>query len=171
MGENGQGGAYDKTDTYYLRHRGRSPSHVWESGGMGFAENVYIEAERPGAFETSGLSPSAVSGGKEYFAGRLLIFTKAFDATSLDEDDALSTIVHEFTHAFGYPHKCGYYGWPQPPKFSCSMNYYSTWLYRIGTRQLQRFKPGESGAHLCSKHLAGVREVHLEDNPAIWSWT
>jgi hypothetical protein len=116
------------------------------------------------------LSPSARYAGKEYFAGRLLIFTRAFAATSLDEDDAVSTIVHEFTHAFGYPHKCGYYGWPMPPSFSCAMNYFSTWLYKIGTRKLQPFVFGTLGAHLCAKHLAGVREVHLEDNPAIWKW-
>jgi hypothetical protein len=170
LGAAGQGGAYDKTDLYYLCHRARLPSGAWETGGMGFGEEVFIRARPPGSVETTGLSPSARYAGKEYFAGRLLIFTRAFDATSLDEDDAVSTIVHEFTHAFGYPHKCGYYGWPRPPSFSCSMNYFSTWLYKIGTRKLQPFVFGTSGAHLCAKHLAGVREVHLEDNPAIWKW-
>jgi hypothetical protein len=50
------------------------------------------------------------------------------------------------------------------------MNYFLTWLYTIATRKLQRFEFGTSGPHLCAKHLAGVREVHLEDNPAIWKW-
>jgi OmpA family len=171
LGEAGHGGAYDKSDYYYLQHRARFPSGAWEAGGMGFADEVFIRAAPPGTTETTGLSPSAVFAGKEYFAGRLLIFTRAFDAASLDADDAVGTIVHEFTHAFGYPHKCGYFGWPQPPEFSCSMNYFLTWLYKIGTRELQRFFFGKSGARLCSKHLAGVREVNLEDNPAIWKWS
>jgi len=170
LGEAGQGGAYDKTDIYYLRHRLRFTG-AFEPGGMGFSEEVFIEAEPPGSTETTGLSPGARFAGREYFAGRLLIFTRAFEASSLDADDAVGTIVHEFTHAFGYPHKCGYYGWPQPPEFSCSMNYFLTWLYQVGTRNLQRFVLGTSSAHLCSKHLSGVREVNLEDNPAIWSWT
>ena len=170
LGGPGKGGAYDKTDDYYLRHRARHPSGAWEPGGMGFGDEVFIRAVPPGSVETTGLSPPAIFGGREYFAGRLLIFTRAFAATSLDENDAIGTIVHEFTHAFGYPHKCGYYGWPRPPEHSCSMNYFLTWLYEIGTRKLQRFVFGESSAHLCSKHLSGVREVHLEDNPAIWKW-
>jgi hypothetical protein len=170
LGGAGRGGAYDKTDTYYLRHRARF-SGAWEPGGMGFGEEVFIRAAPPGSTETTGLSPSARFTGREYFAGRLLIFTRAFEASSLDADHTVGTIVHEFTHAFGYPHKCGYYGWPQPPEFSCAMNYFLTWLYEVGTRKLQRFVFGTSGAHLCSKHLSGVREVNLEDNPAIWSWT
>ncbi len=170
LGDAGKGGAYDKQDFYYLRHRLRLPSGTWESGGMGFPEEVFIRARPPGSVETTGLSPSARYAGQEYFAGRLLIFTRAFGAASLDESDAVGTIVHEFTHAFGYPHKCGYYGWPRPLSFSCAMNYFLTWLYAVGTRNLQRFVYGESGAHLCAKHLAGVREVHLEDNPAIWKW-
>ncbi|HEX6240209.1 MAG TPA: OmpA family protein [Polyangiales bacterium] len=170
IGEVGKGGAYDKTDTYYLRHRMRQPAGTWEPGGFGFPEEVYIRGRPPGGVETSGLSPSAIHRSKEYFAGRLLIFTRAFGATSLDEDDAVGTIVHEFTHAFSYPHKCGFYSFQMPAKFSCSMNYFSTWLYASGTRNVQRFVFGESGAHLCAKHLAGVREVHLEDNPAMWKW-
>lgn len=144
--------------------RGPSSQEAWGS------RKRFIQAQAPGATETTGLSPSAVSGGQEYFAGRLLIFTRAFGATSLDDDEAVSTIVHEFTHAFGCPHKCGYYGWPQPPSFSCSMNYFLTWIYDIGTRNLHRFEFGTEGPHLCSKHVAGVREVHLEENPAMWRW-
>jgi hypothetical protein len=170
LGGPGQGGAYDKSDTYFLRNRARSPSGAWEPGGMGFDEQVFIHAVPPGSVETAGLSPSARYEGREYFAGRLLVFTRAFAATSLDEEKAVRVIVHEFTHAFGYPHKCGYYGWPQPPSYTCAMNYFLTWLYEIGTRKLQRFVYGDPGGNLCSKHLSGVREVHLEDNPAIWTW-
>jgi hypothetical protein len=170
IGAPGKGGACAKRDYYYLGHRMRYPSGEWETGGMGFGEEVFIEARPPGSVETTGLSPPALDAGQEYFAGRLIIFTRAFAATSLDENEVVSTIVHEFTHAFGYPHKCGYYGWPKPPSFSCSMNYDTTWLYKIGTRILQRFVYGTLGPHLCAKHLAGVREVHIEDNPAMWKW-
>jgi hypothetical protein len=170
LGGPGKGGAYDKMDFYYLRHRTRQPSGRWEAGGLGFGAQVVIEARPPGSVETSGLSPTVKRGGREYFSGRLIIFTRAFGAQTLDENDAIATIVHEFTHAFGFPHKCGYYSWQMPAKDSCSMNYFSTWLYASGTRNIQRFVYGDSGAHLCARHLAGVREVHLEDNPAIWKW-
>jgi hypothetical protein len=170
MGDSGKGGAYDKTDMFYPRHRLRLPAGTWDSPGMGFGEDIYIETRPPGSVETTGLSPPVVHLGNEYFAGRLVVFTRAFAATTLNEDGAVATIVHEFTHAFGYPHKCGFYAWPQPPGETCTMNYFLTWLYGIGSRRLDRFKFGNKSAHLCAKHLAGVREVHLEDNPAIWSW-
>ena len=137
---------------------------------MGFAEDVYIETTPPGIIETRGLSPPVVHQGQRYFAGRLVVFTRAAAATSLDINRTVATIVHEFTHAFGYPHKCGYYAWPQPPAESCAMNYFLSWLYVIGSRRLDRFKLGEKSPNLCAKHLAGVREVHLEDNPVMWTW-
>lgn len=170
MGGAGKGGAYDKRDFAFLRHRLRLPTNTWETPGMGFPENVHIETTPPGVVETRGLSPSVLHGGEKYFAGRLVVFTRAGEATSLDADRTVATIVHEFTHAFGYPHKCGYYAWPQPPAQSCSMNYFLSWLYVIGSRRLDRFNLGEKSPHLCAKHLAGVREVHLEDNPAMWTW-
>ncbi len=58
--------------------------------------------------------------------------------------------MHEFTHAFGYPHKCGYYGWPQPPEFSCAMNYFLTWLYDVG-----------------DKEAAAVRDRYLQRAPVL----
>jgi hypothetical protein len=171
VGRPGRGGAYDKSDVYYPRHRNRQPSGAWEAGGFRYPEDVFIVGRPPGATETSGISPPATHAGNEYFAGRLVVFTRAGGATDLDEDEALATVVHEFTHAFGYPHKCGFYGWPQPPATSCSMNYFQSWLYAVGTRVPQRFTPGKVAPDLCSKHLAGVREVHIEDNPAMWKWT
>lgn len=170
IGNPGKGGAYDVHDFVYLRNRMRMKTNRWEPGGLGFADKVYIKARRPGAVETTGLSPATVHKGKEFFSGKLLVFTRAFDAKTLDKADALGTIVHEFAHAFGYPHKCGYYSWEDPPKKTCSMNYFSTWLYAPTTRTLQRFVYGESGVHLCTRHLSGIREVHLEDNPAMWKW-
>lgn len=170
LGGPGQGGAYDQTDVYLLRHRARFPSGAWEAGGMGFGKEVFIRARPLGAVETGGLSPDELRAGQRYFAGRLIIFTHVHARSSLHKDQTIGVIVHEFTHAFGFPHKCGYHGWPQPPEFTCAMNYFSTWLYVVGTRTLQRFMFGAPSARLCSKHLAGIREVNLEDNPVMWTW-
>ena len=43
----------------------------------------------------------------------------------------IQTVVHEFIHAFGMPHKCGYWDWRTPRRpngHSCCMNYFNTWL-------------------------------------------
>jgi len=92
------------------------------------------------------------------------------------KQDIITTITHEFGHAFGYPHKCGYYTFEDPAKSSCCMNYFHSWLYKPGThndpstRQVERFQTGESGKHFCARHTSGIRQGHLEDNPAIWTW-
>jgi len=170
LGDPGRGGAYDKVDLYFPRHRVRSSSGAWEPGGLGFGEEVFIRVKPAGNVEYGGLSPGVLRRGREYFAGRTLVFTRIHGRTSLHTDEALGVIVHEFTHAFGFPHECGFYAWPQPPTYSCAMNTFTNWLYAIGTRELERFQFGTWAAHLCSKHLAGVREVHLEDNPVMWRW-
>lgn len=173
IGSAGQGGAYDRTDNYYPRHMLSEPSRAWTAGGLGFPEDITIEVFSKGGFETSGISPSATHGGQEYFAGRTIVFTHHPTYTrggSFNTAKALSTIVHEIGHAFGFPHKCGYYTWEDPPANSCAMNYTITWLYAPGTRQVQRFTPGTTGQHMCARHLHGIRRVHLEDNPAMWTW-
>jgi len=171
VGGSGRGGAYDKVDFYFPRHRTRSASGAWEPGGLGFGEDVFVQVMPGGNVELGGRSPGVFRAGREYFAGRLLVFTRVHGRTALQVDQVLGVIVHELTHAFGLPHECGFYAWPQPPTASCAMNMFVNWLYAIGTRELQRFEFGSWGGHLCAKHLAGVREVHLEDNPAIWRWT
>jgi hypothetical protein len=173
IGGAGQGGAYDRTDNYYPRHKLSEPGHGWTAGGLGFPEDVEIEVFSKGGFETAGISPSNTHAGQEYFAGRTIIFTKHPTYTrsgSFDTAKALSTIVHEIGHAFGFPHKCGYTTWEDPPTRSCAMNYTITWLYTPGTRTVQRFTPGTQGQHMCARHLHGIRRVHLEDNPALWTW-
>lgn len=173
IGGAGQGGAYDRRDHYYPRHVFSEPGRSWTAGGLGFAEDVEIEVYSKGGFETSGISPSNTHAGKEYFAGRTIVFTghPTYTRTgSFDTAKALSTIVHEIGHAFGFPHKCGYTTWEDPPTRSCAMNYSITWLYAPGTRTVQRFTPGAQGQHMCARHLHGIRRVHLEDNPAMWTW-
>jgi len=171
LGGTDRGGAYDRADVYFPRHHVRSSSGAWEPGGLGFQEKVFIRVNPAGNVELGGLSPGVWRAGREYFAGRTLVFTRIHGRTSLNTEQAVGVIVHELTHAFGFPHQCGFYAWPDPPTYSCAMNYFTTWLYAAGTRHLQRFELGIWGGHLCPKHLAGVREVHLEDNPAMWTWT
>jgi hypothetical protein len=94
----------------------------------------------------------------------------------VDLDLATTTITHEFGHAFGYPHKCGYYTVDAPATRSCCMNYFHTWLYALGThkdrdtRTVQRFDTGKDGKHFCARHIKGIRRGHLEDNPVLWNW-
>lgn len=166
--------AYAIRDNYYPRHLMKEPSRQWVAGGLGFPETVQVKVYTKGGYETGGISPSNTHRGTEYFAGRTIIFTGHpgySDNGVLKRDKVLGTLVHEFGHAFGFPHKCGYYTWEDPPAKSCSMNYFNTWLYTPGTRNLQRFVTGDRGAHFCARHLHGIRRVHLEDNPSLWRWS
>ena len=82
-------------------------------------------------------------------------------------------LVHELGHAFGFPHKCGYRTWQTGKERSCVMNYFNTFLYEdmdhpeAGVRHMVT---GEESPHFCGKHVDSVRRVHLEDNPALWTW-
>ncbi len=172
VGAPGQGGSYDRSKYYALRHVWALPERTWTPGGLGFGETVELEVFSAGS-ETAGISPANVKGGKRYFAGRTIVFTQhpRFMATgSFNEEFALTAIVHELGHAFGFPHKCGYNTWEDPPTTSCAMNYNITWLYAPGTRTVRRFFFGAEGRHMCARHLHGIRMVHLEDNPAMWKW-
>ena len=88
----------------------------------------------------------------------------------------LSTFTHELGHAFGFPHKCGYYTFEEPAGTSCTMNYSVSWLYKLGThlnpsaRQVDRFVTGKEGRNFCAHHTRGIRLVQLEKNLAIWKW-
>jgi len=84
--------------------------------------------------------------------------------------DIISTVVHEFTHAFGMPHKCGNWDWRTPREHSCCMNYYNTWL--VGPGPAFHALPDtvrKQGNDLCGRHLMEVRRVHLQNNRALKS--
>jgi hypothetical protein len=84
-------------------------------------------------------------------------------------DDAIvATVTHEFTHAFGMPHKCGNWNWRTPRQHSCSMNYFDTWLDdpTAGFKLLPN-TVGKKSNDLCGRHLMEVRRVHLERNKAL----
>ena len=163
--------AYAKRVFYYPRHQRAAPGPPWATPGFGFPEDVEIEALSKGS-ETAGISPDNTKGGKSYFAGRTIVFTKHphfSESGSFNNAFALVVMVHELGHAFGFPHKCGYNTW-EDADTSCTMNYNVTWLYTPGTRTVRRFFTGTEGRHMCGRHLHGVRMVHVEDNPAMWTW-
>jgi hypothetical protein len=116
-------------------------------------------------------SPSGSSGSVALAAPTLA--GGGFDAES--RQDILQTITHEFGHAFGFPHKCGYFTFENAPLKSCTMNYFHTWPYKLGTqrdpaaREVERFWK-DQGEHFCARHTRGMRRVRLEENPVMWTW-
>jgi hypothetical protein len=83
--------------------------------------------------------------------------------------------VHELVHAFGFPHKCGYFTWRparqdsegQDAFESCCMNYALNWHYTLATQFTTRVldrKTTPISADLCALHIDGLRKLHLEDN-------
>jgi hypothetical protein len=80
------------------------------------------------------------------------------------------SVVHELVHAFGMPHKCGYWNYRTPRGrdrgLTCCMNYTFHWM--IDNRdQLVPDTQGMRGPEMCGRHLKEIRRVHLEDNPAL----
>jgi hypothetical protein len=111
--------------------------------------------------------------------GTLKVSSDTMQGGGFDEESKIKivhTITHEFGHAFGYPHKCGYNTFEKTPGTSCCMNYFHSWLYKLGThrdpagREVERFGPGKEGANFCALHTRGIRLGRLEDNPVLWSW-
>jgi len=173
----GRGGIYDRFDVRFPSHTISYPGRNRRLDGYGFPlspAKVEVEVYTAGGGGTGGISTFVRKGGKDYFAGRTMIFSRnrayLFQVWPMSTTILESTIVHEFTHAFGFPHKCGFHTYQDPAKYSCAMNYFHSWLYAPGTRTLQRFVAGEENGHLCAAHLNGLRTVHLEDNPALWEW-
>ncbi|WP_438038927.1 hypothetical protein [Sorangium sp. So ce128] len=143
-------------------------------GGYGTAANVKAKLFNPGAFYTAGISPTVTAKGKEYFAGRTIMFThhSAYrDAgTGLPKPTSrgriVGTIVHELVHAFGMPHKCGYFDFRAPRDKTCCMNYRPNWMLD-DKRNLIRGTSAKTGGDVCGRHLKEVRRVHLEDNKGL----
>jgi hypothetical protein len=108
----------------------------------------------------------------DFFAGRTILYTHAWmtgspPGKSADfENEALDTIIHEFVHAFGMPHQCGYWDWRTPRTNSCAMNYPGTWLIDAAHKPLPRTHR-KRGTHLCVRHVTEVRRVHIEKNKGL----
>jgi hypothetical protein len=143
-------------------------------GGYGMPASVTVEVKSPGAFYTAGVSPGVTKGGKEYFAGRTVLFTHHgayYDPakkqpTPNATDKMVKTIVHEFVHAFGMPHKCAYFDFHAPRAKTCCMNYAPNWMIDDAKKLIPKTH-GKMGPWVCGRHLKEVRRVHLEDNKGL----
>lgn len=142
--------------------------------GYGMPDDVDAEVMTPGAFYVGGISPTVNVGGKSYFAGRTVVFTHHnvfYDPTTnmarpTAHKDMLEVMVHELVHAFGMPHKCGYFNFRAPRDKTCCMNYRPNWMVD-DARQLIPKTNRKTGIDLCGRHLKEVRRVHLEDNKGL----
>jgi hypothetical protein len=167
-GDGSEAHAYSHQILYYPTHRWVHDTNTWETGGLGLSGPLQVALGRPGSWVTNGISP----GRQGHFAGRTILFTwSSPPSATLDADPSFQqVIIHEFGHAFGLPHRCGYHNWRDPPGESCTMNYQNNWLHDPGTDTIRPFDAGARGRPFCDHHIRAIREVHLEDNPQIWTW-
>jgi hypothetical protein len=161
--------AYKNRLFFFPRSRRRGAA--WEPPGYGIPTRVEAVVRGAGAIYTVGMSPTLDLGDARYFAGRTILFTRhrAWWEAERErprrgyEQGALHTAVHELVHAFGMPHKCGYFDYRTPRKKTCCMNYRPNWM--IDTeQQLIPGTSGRTGNDMCGRHLKEVRRVRLKDN-------
>ncbi|WP_437784856.1 hypothetical protein [Sorangium sp. So ce1097] len=161
--------AYRRRLFFFPRARRRGAA--WEPPGYGIPSRVQADVRGPGAAYVVGMSPTIDVGPARYFAGRTIVFThhRAWWDPALAEprpgyeERALHTIVHELTHAFGMPHKCGYFDYRTPRRTTCCMNYRSHWMIDAD-QQLIPGTAGLVGNDLCGRHVKETRRVRLENN-------
>ena len=147
------------------------------AGGYGISGEVQCRVTSGAAPVTDGVSPVITikmsTGAKDFFAGRTMIFTHhrryrvAGPIPHVPVSDfarmVLEVMTHELGHAFGTPHKCGYFDTRTPRHATCCMNYTRHWM----SDELHDLIPGTKGlqvADLCGRHIKEIRRVHLEDN-------
>ncbi len=140
----------------------------------GSTVTLYIVAHGPTLLGVSPAVPDVTTTeGSFVTAGRLVV--GSWDPRSRDprtgaidssfEPNLTRTIVHEFAHAFGVPHKCAQWGYTHGMRGSCAMNYNFHAL-----RRDNRFLPGTqdfAGGCLCGLHVAQIRRVMLQDNQVL----
>lgn len=182
--------AHAYASTAYHYPQGRDEGGAWSPGGYRIPSPVQVKViSAAGAAYVSGVSPGVpgkdaagkvIKGTngkpKEFFAGRTVIFTHHrhyWDHNATPpalkpgmEDELLATIIHELTHAFGNPHKCGYFDFLVPRTKTCCMNYFSTWTIDANHDPVAG-TDGRMGFELCGRHIWSIRLTHLEDNPGL----
>lgn len=129
----------------------------------GTSIDVQVMSEGDEALITGGISPGGVDiGGKHYFGGRLLVFTR-------NKSDNIGTLCHELCHAFDNAHKCGNWDWTnQPNRTSCCMCYWFQFVLDDSTpRKPIAWTQNRASADLCAHHVRRMRDYHLEDNPGL----
>jgi hypothetical protein len=149
---------------------------AWQGQGYGAPDMVTVRVQGEGGEPTAGLSPAYSVAGKQHFSGRTIIFTHhgTFDQNfgkglpsaprANFAERAVETIVHEFCHALGMPHKCAHWDYKTPRLKSCCMNYGTTWLLDSNNQALPGSQ-GKPGASFCARHIKEVRRVGLHNNP------
>jgi hypothetical protein len=172
------GHAYTTRILFFPQHEIPVGSSRLVAGGFGVpSSGATVKVYPAGATFTTGISPGVPNpstGTGEFFAGRTVLFTHtpSFStgtppAPKPDFNQrVLSTVVHEFLHAFGMPHKCGQWDWRTPRDRSCCMNYWSTWLVNASNRLIPGFDRRQ-GDYMCGRHLMEVRRVHIERNAGL----
>ncbi|MDB4931279.1 MAG: hypothetical protein JWM10_3763 [Myxococcaceae bacterium] len=187
-GDGSISGAYTTQAFYYPR--GRDEGGAWHPGGYRVPTTTPVKViSAAGAAYVSGVSPGVhgkdakgkvIKGAngkpEEYFAGRTVIFTQHrhyWDHNAKPpalkpgmEDELLGVIIHELTHAFGNPHKCGYFDFLVPREKTCCMNYFNTWIIDPA-HEVIAGTDGRTGFELCGRHIWSIRKTHLEDNPGL----
>jgi hypothetical protein len=170
---------------FYMQGAHEEASRSWSGVGydMPASARCVVLPGEPG--ETSGISPSVKAGGKEFFAGRTIVFSH--HPGSADHSTSPPTerprfrarvprvITHEFAHAFGMPHKCGQWDHRTPREKSCCMNYFSHLLLVPGrhdrldpfTHDGKELTIDKMGPRLCGRHTMEIRRVHLERNKGL----
>jgi hypothetical protein len=144
---------------YYL------PMHTGPAG-LGFSASVRCEVRTGGATGAAGFTPSNLRGSRHYFVGRTLVYM-GHAATRVEQ---VRIAVHELCHGFGLPHNCGRTTADPTSGMACAMTVLDQWLFSPGTATLSRWYWLPPGPQFCEYHLRALRHVHLEDNPALWSW-
>lgn len=134
--------------------------------GFAAGDTVPVQVLSAGedALVTSGISPGGTDvGGKHYFGGKLLVFTKT------QRGDAIGTLCHELCHAFDNAHKCGNWDFEQKgSRTACCMNYWFQFvLDDSAPRKPLRWTQNRQSANLCGRHIVSIRDYHLEDNPGL----
>ena len=161
--------AYQSRIFFFPRARRRDTT--FEPGGYGIPERVEATVRTAGAFYTAGMSPTIDLGKNQYFAGRTILFTHhgAFwDRARAAPRPAyrqkiLHAIVHELVHAFGMPHKCGYFDYRTPRRYTCCMNYDPNWMIDAKLELIPETSE-RIGNDMCGRHLKEVRRVRPENN-------
>jgi hypothetical protein len=133
--------------------------------GFAFGDviDVQVMSEGDEALITSGISPGGVDiGGKHYFGGRLIVFTKAGGAL-------IQVLCHELCHAFDNAHKCGNWDWQKKAdRTACCMCYwFELVLDDAAPRRPIAWTQNRAGPDLCAHHIRHMRDYHLEDNPGL----
>jgi len=88
--------------------------------------------------------------------------------TGLGDPELLqqSVVVHELVHAFGMPHRCGYFDFTTPRRPTCCMNYSDTWM-ADAQHNLIPGTEDKCSPNMCGLHLKEVRRVRLQMNKAL----